>query len=301
MDLISESRMALEVLRSNLILFLPSLIIFYLIPIMVFIAAFYVLTPVTYTILKAQTSNLLYGLIFGITVLTTLASLTYIYVLSGAANMNKKAILTGSTSMKDFWYGCDKYFLKILDGTILLATVHAVIVLIGIILTSAILLPYIPKITQMIKLQPENMLKMFEPVTLLEALEVLIDPISLWLLLLTCMGIFFIFTLFWIQALVIEDVGVFRAVGLSVRFVKKNMKTTLGIVSLWLISQGMVATITPYGFLAGGSFICLFAVASVPQILFQPIIATFFTLLLYVTYADKTGRIQPSTLKDRGG
>ncbi|MBS7626241.1 hypothetical protein KEJ51_04265 [Candidatus Bathyarchaeota archaeon] len=301
MDLISDFRRALDVLRYNMILFLPSLIIFYLVPIMVLIAAFYVLTPITYTILKVQASNLIYGLIFGITVLATLAGLTYIYVLSGAANMNKKAVLTGSTSMKDFWDGCDKYFLKILAGTILLATVYAVIVLVGIILTSAILLPYTPKLTQMIKLQPENILKRFEPVTLLEALEVLIDPISLWLLLLTCMGIFFIFTVFWIQALVIEDVGVFRAVGLSVRFVKKNMKTTLGIASLWLISQGLVVTITPYGFLDGGSSGCLFAVAPIPQILLQPIIATFFTLLLYVTYADKTGRIQPSTLKDRGG
>lgn|GEM_PF-1464127 len=303
MDLISDFKRTSEVLRSNLILFLPSLIIFYLIPIMVFIAAFYVLTPVTYMILKVQVSNLFYGLIFGITVLATLAGLTYIYVLSGAANMNKKAVLTGSTSMNDFWDGCDKYFLKILAGTILLATVYTVIILVGIILTAAILLPYIPKLTHMIKLQPEIILKRFEPATLIEALKILIDPISLWLILLTCMGVFFIFTLFWIQALVIEDVGVLRAVGLSFRFVEKNMKTTLGIASLWLISQGLALTITPYGFLGGRfSFCsCLLAVAPAPQMLLQPVIATFFTLLLYVTYVDKTGRIQHSTLKDRGG
>ncbi|MGQ9543758.1 MAG: DUF7847 domain-containing protein [Candidatus Bathyarchaeia archaeon] len=300
MDVISESRRAAEILRSNLILFLPSIITFYLIPIIILIGAVYTLTPIIYVILKTQSepSTLHYGLIFGFTVAIVLAALTYIYVLSGAANMNKKAVLTGSTSMSDFWEGCDKYFIKILAGSLLLAAVYVAIILVGFMLTLALTLPYVLRLSplKLTRLQPGSILKMFEDTSLLEALRVLIDPIILWLILSTCMGLLFIFTLFWVQALVIDDVGVLRAVRLSVKFVKKNIKATLGIASLWLISQGLVNASSPWVWFGGGPSGCSywFNIPPVLPVLLQPVIATFFTLLLYVSYIDRTGRMPPA-------
>jgi hypothetical protein len=112
LDLIEEFRSAISTLRSNLILFLPALAIFYLIPVLLLITAVYAFTPIIIIALKNPypLPALLQGSIIGVSIILVLAVLAYLYVISGAANMNKKAILTGTTSMNDFWEGCRKYF-----------------------------------------------------------------------------------------------------------------------------------------------------------------------------------------------
>ncbi|MEM4251202.1 MAG: hypothetical protein QW828_05165, partial [Candidatus Bathyarchaeia archaeon] len=87
MDLIAEFKRTVEVLRSNLILFLPALIIFYLIPAALLIAAVYVFTPILIIALKSPSPlwTFLQGLMPGLAIMLVLAVLAYLYVIAGAA------------------------------------------------------------------------------------------------------------------------------------------------------------------------------------------------------------------------
>ena len=301
MDLMGEFKRSMEILRSNLILFLPALVIFYLIPVALFIAAVYVFTPIVIVALKSPSPlwALLQGSILGLAILLIIAVLAYLYVVSGAANMNKKAVLTGTTSMSDFWEGCKKYFGKIVGGVILLAIVHGIVIAVGILLTVATVLPSIPKLTE-----PEFMPKFeagaFEPerftrlaAWLTELLRAVSDTLGVWVALLTVSALVFIFTLFWIQALVVDEVGIIKAIGTSIGFVRRNFKTTIGIAGLWIIAQGFTRAVFPGGGMGGGGPGYGYGFGFPPplQAIFQLLIATFFTLLLYTVYMDKTGKI----------
>jgi len=301
LDLMAEFKKTVEVLRSNLILFLPALIIFYLIPVALLIAAVYIFTPIIIVALKSPSfpSTLIQGSLLGFTVIIVLAVLSYIYVLSGAANMNRRAVLTGTSSMNDFWEGCRKYFGKLLAGVILLTIVYGIIIVAGSILTIALILPEIPKIPAP-EVMPEVPTKVFGPEAfsglapwLIEILKILSDALGIWLVLLTVSGLIFIFTLFWVQTLVVDDVGVFKAIGTSIKFVRRNLKTTFGVVSLWIIAQGFTRAIFPGGGMGGGGpgYGWGFGFPPPLQAVFQLLIATFFTLLLYVVYMDRTGKM----------
>jgi hypothetical protein len=300
LDLIANFRKSVEVLRSNLLLFLPALIIFYLIPVALLIVAAYVLVPIIVVALKGASplSTLPQGLLLGVTIIIVLAVLAYVYVLSGAANLNRKAVQTGRTSMDDFWEGCRKYFGKVLGGVILLGIIYGIIIAIGVILTLSIILPNIVRLTA-----PESIgefpIRTFEPERiarltswLLEVFKMISDPLWIWLVLSTAAGLIFIFTLFWIQALVVDEVGILRAIGRSIKFVKNTFKTTLGIIGLWIIAQGFTRAIFPGGGMGGGGPGYGYGFGFPPplQAIFQLFIATFFTLLLYTVYMDKTGK-----------
>lgn len=301
LDLIGEFKKTVEVLRSNLILFLPALIIFYLIPVTLLIAAVYIFTPIVIMALKSPSPlwALLQGSMLGLAILFILAVLAYLYVISGAANMNKKAVLTGTTSMNDFWEGCRKYFGKIVGGAIILAIVHGIIIVAGVFLTVATILPNIPKLTEP-EFMPEFKPGTFEPerftklaAWLTELLRAVSDAIGMWVILLTVSALIFILTLFWIQALVVDEVGIIKAIGTSIGFVRRNFKTTIGIAGLWIIAQGFTRAIFPGGGMGGGGPGYGYGFGFPPplQAIFQLLIAAFFTLLLYTVYMDKTGKI----------
>jgi hypothetical protein len=301
MDLMTDFRKAVDILRSNLILFLPALIIFYLVPVVLLVVAVYVFVPIVIVAFQNQSpiSALLQGSLVGITAVVVLAILAYLYVISGAANMNRKAVLTGSTSMSDFWEGCRKYFGKICGGVLLLGVVYGVIIAVGMILTVAMILPGIPKVSSP-EAVPSPLVGTYEPEKLTNLMNWLIEifrmlsvPLGVWLALFTLSGILFLFTLFWVQALVVEDFGVFRAIGASIRFVQHNFKTTLGIVSLWIIAQGFTSAIFPGGGMGGGGlgYGYGFAFPAPLQAIFHLLVATFFTLLLYTVYMDRVGKI----------
>jgi len=301
MDLIGEFRKAIEILRSNLILFLPALIMFYLIPVALLVASVYTFTPIIMIALKSASplQALFQGSLIGLGIIIVLAALAYVYVTSGSANMYKQAVLKGTTSMSDFWEGCQKYFGKILSGFILFAVVYGIILLVGLILTLAMILPIIPKVAAP-RATPDLPLKISESERLsgfaawmIELFKMVSDTVGLWLLLLTISGCIFMFTLFWIQALVVDELGTIKAVGTSITFVRRNLKTTLGIASLWIIAQGFTNAIFPGGGMGGGGPGYGYGFGFPPplQAIFQLLIATVFTLLLYTVYASRTGKI----------
>ncbi|MEM4251410.1 MAG: hypothetical protein QW828_06220, partial [Candidatus Bathyarchaeia archaeon] len=191
-------------------------------------------------------------------------------------------------------------FGRVVGGAIVLGAVHGVLFVAGALFTVATVLPSIPKLTD-----PEFMPR-FEPETfkpeefrriaawLTELLRALTDALGVWVALLTASALVFIFTLFWIQALVMDEAGVFKAIRISVGFVKRNFKTTLGIGGLWIIAQGFTKAIFPGGGMGGGGPGYGYGFSFPPPLeaIFQLLIATFFTLLLYVVYADRTGKLQ---------
>jgi len=302
MDLIAEFRKTVDILRSNLILFLPALIMFYLIPVALLVAAVYIFTPIIIVALKSPfpVQILFQGSLLGLGIIIILGVLVYVYVTSGSANMYKQSVLAGRTSINDFWEGCRKYFGKILGGFILFAIVYGIIMLVGLILSAAVILPGILKLTAS-RAMPGPPVRIAEAeryagfaAWLIELLRVISDVIGVWLLLATISGFIFIFTLFWIQALVVDEVGTVRAIRTSISFVRKNFKTTLGVASLWIIAQGFTHAIFPGGGMGGGGPGYGYGVGFPPplQAAFQLLIATFFTLLLYTVYAGRTGKIQ---------
>jgi hypothetical protein len=301
MDLIGEFRKSIEILRSNLILFLPALIMFYLIPVALLVAAIYIFTPIIMIALKSVSplQALFQGSLIGLGIIIVVAVLAYVYVTSGSANMYKQAVLKGTTSMSDFWEGCQKYFGKILAGFILFAVVYGIILLVGLILTLAMILPIIPKLAAP-RAAPDLPLRISESERLsgfaawmIESSKMVSYTVGLWLLLLTISGFIFMFTLFWIQALIVDELGTIKAIAASIAFVRKNLKTTIGIASLWIIAQGFTNAIFPGGGMGGGGPGYGYGFGFPPplQAIFQLLIATVFTLLLYTVYASRTGKI----------
>jgi hypothetical protein len=265
------------------------------------IAAVYVFTPILVWALKSPSPlwTFLQGLIPGLAILLVLTVVAYLYVIAGAAYMNRQAVLAGRTSMTDFWKGCKKYFGRIIGGAILLTMVHGILIAGGVLFTIATLLPSIPKLTEpefMPRFEPE----IFKPeeftriaAWLTVLLRALSDALGVWVAILTVSAVVFIFTLFWIQALVVDEVGVFKAIRTSVGFVRRNLKTTFGIAGLWIIAQGFTRAIFPGGGMIGGGpgYGYGFSFPSPLEAVFQLMIATFFTLFLYVVYADRTGKL----------
>jgi hypothetical protein len=114
----------------------------------------------------------------------------------------------------------------------------------------------------------------------------------------------YLFTLTWIQACVIEEVGVLKAIRMSCGFVARNFYAVLGYLGLYIIANGFTAQIFPGGGGGGGwggvlnlPFISLtggggfgFGLPAPLAAVFNLLISTFFTLYLYVIYADRSGK-----------
>ena len=113
-------------------------------------------------------------------------------------------------------------------------------------------------------------------------------------MLVTIEALIFIFTLFWIPAVVIDNLGVFSAIRRSISFVKENFYTTIGFFGLYIIAELFTGEIFPGGGGGGGGpgFGFGFAIAPSLEAIFNLLIMTFFVLLLFAIYADRTGQLK---------
>jgi uncharacterized membrane protein len=104
----------------------------------------------------------------------------------------------------------------------------------------------------------------------------------------------FLFTVFWVQSVAIDNVGALRAFGRSISFVKRNFKTTLGIAALYIIATGFTRAIFPGGGGggggggAGGGYGFSLVIPAPLEAIFRLLITTFFMLYLFVVYAETT-------------
>jgi hypothetical protein len=297
MDLIESFKRTVELLRSNLILFLPPLILAYLIPAALALAGLYIFAP---TLIAAANTpaplSVLVGIagsVVGIAIIVVLALLGYAYVLAGWTGMNKNTTLTGRTMFGDFWAGTKAYFGRILGGIVVLTVIYILLVGVGFAATFVVILPLI------MSLIPANILAGGAPTipTGLPEISRIIATVGntfgVWLVIVTLAGLVFLFTLFWVQSAAVDDVGVLDALGRSVSFVKNNFRTTLGLAALYIIATGFTAAIFPGGGGGGGGgagtagYGFSLVIPAPLQAVFRLLITTFFMLYMFVVYADK--------------
>lgn len=303
MDLIEALRKAIELLKSNLILFLPPLILAYLLPTALALAGLYIFAPVLVAAANSPAPLTVFGvglLIAGLWVVV-LALLAYAYVLAGWAGMNKNATITGNTTFNDFWSGAKAYFGRMLGAIVLLAVIYIVLVVLGLAATFAVFLPLLMRFIPS-GIVPGG-LPFFPGGTpqISQIVASIGNTIGVWLIVLTLAGLVFLFTLFWVQSVALDDVGPFGALSRSISFVRNNFKTTLGLTALYIIATAFTGQIFPGGGGGGGggagngAFSFTMIIPAPLEAIFRLLITTFFMLYTFVVYADRTGKTLAST------
>jgi len=298
LDLLESFKRTVELLRSNLILFLPPLVLAYLIPVALALAGLYIFVPILIATANspAPLSVLIPGSILAIAGIVILALLAYAYVLAGWAEMNKNATLRGRTLFNDFWVGTKTYFGRILVGIVVLAVIYLVLAIVGLAATFVVILPLV------MRFLPTGMMPSgFPPIPqgmpeISRIIAAVGNTVGIWLVIITLVGLVVLFTVFWVQSAAIDNVGALRALGRSISFVKKNFKTTLGLAALYMIAVGFTGAIFPGGGGGGGGggegggYGFSLVIPPPLQAIFRLLITTFFMLYLFVVYAEKTGK-----------
>ena len=295
MDLIESFKKTVELLRSNLILFLPPLILAYLIPAALALAGLYIFAPILIATANtpAPLSVVMPGSVVAIAIIVVLALLAYAYVLAGWTGMNRNATLTGRTVFGDFWSGTKAYFGRILAGVVVLAVIYILLAVVGVAATFVVILPLV------MGFLPAGMIPGGFPTIpsglpeISRIIATIGNMVGVWLVIITLAGLVFLFTVFWVQSAAVDDVGAMRALGRSISFVKNNFKTTLGIAALYVIATGFTGAIFPGGGGggggggAGGAYSFSLVIPAPLEAIFRLLITTFFMLYLFVVYADK--------------
>ena len=293
-----------EILKNNLLLFLPILVLTYLVPVALGIAALYIFVPVMviagnspYPILSLIGGGFLGGIILAILALVILVA-----VIAGMANLNKTALLSGKTSFDDFKIGAKKYFTRILVGVIVFTIIYLLIFFVGVGTFIALILSAIKDLFPSIfteggfpELFEQGFPQIPDGLMLLKTIfKIFANFSGVALILITVSALIFIFTLFWIPATVVDDLGVFKAIGRSVSFVKENFYTTIGFIGLYIIAELFTGEIFPGGGGGGGGagFGFGFAISPSLEAIFSLLIMTFFVLLSFAIYADRTGKLK---------
>jgi hypothetical protein len=298
LDLLESFKRTVELLRSNLILFLPPLVLAYLMPTALALAGLYIFAPILIAAANgpAPLSVLVPGSVVAIAAMVILALLAYAYVLAGWAEMNKNATLTGRTVFNDFWVGTKVYFGRILVGIVVLAVIYLVFSIVGLAATFVVILPLV------MRFLPTSMIPSgFPPILhgmpdISRIIAAVGNTLGIWLAIITLIGLVFLFTVFWVQSAAIDNVGALRALARSISFVKKNFKTTLGIAALYIIATGFTGAIFPGGGGGGGGggtgggYGFSLVIPAPLQAIFRLLITTFFMLYLFVVYAEKTSK-----------
>jgi hypothetical protein len=298
LDLLELFKRTFELLRSNLVLLLPPLVLAYLLPAAVALAGLYIFTPILIATANspAPLSVLIPGSVVVIVAIVVLALLGYAYVLAGWAEMNRNTTLGRKTVFNDFWTGTKKYFGRMLAGLVVLGVVYLVLGIIGVGATFAVTLPlimrYLP--TGMASGSASQI-----PSGLPEFSRILAsigNTVGIWVAIITLIGLVFLFTVFWVQSVAIDNVGALGALGRSISFVKNNFKTTLGIAALYVIATGFTGAIFPGGGGggggggAGGGYGFSLVIPAPLAAIFRLLITTFFMLYLFVVYAERSGK-----------
>jgi len=301
MDLIETFKRTVELLRSNLILFLPPLILAYLIPVALALAGLYIFAPILILAANSPAPLLVLGpgALVAILIIIVLALLSYAYVLAGWAGMNKNTALSGETVFDDFWVGTRAYFGRILGGIVVLALIYSVLAAVSIVATLNV---FLPLIMRFVPTRIASNAFPFMPTGLPEISQIIAavgNMVGIWLLIVSLAGLVFLFTIFWVQSVALDDVGALRALGRSISFVKENFKTTLGIAALYIIAVGFTDAIFPGGGGGGGgggvggAYSLTLVIPPPLQAIFRLLITTFFVLYMFVLYASKTGKPSP--------
>jgi hypothetical protein len=297
MDLGALINQSASRMRRNWMLILPPILIQVVAPLALMTVASFALLPLIVAFgLTGDTWGLIETAVGGLLVLAIGIFLFDTFVTAGWAYMNKRAVVDGRTELADLWVGAKKYFLRILGGRILVAVMFAIPVAVGIVAAAAnVLTLKVGQLTPPEEITPEAIVSLLAPVIFqLLGIIVVIGLVEL---------VLYIFLLPWMQALVMDDLGIVKSIKSSFAFSRKNLATMIGYVVIsgvaWVVASWIASFIWPsfsYSELtrptiyANGAHLLelMFRANNIVYYVISALLSAFFTLLMFVIYADRT-------------
>jgi hypothetical protein len=285
-------------IKKNLILFVPPILTQVVVPLALLTVAAFTLFPLLVALsLTGDTWGLIQTIAGGAVVLAAAGFLVDAFVTAGWVYMNRRVVTDGQTGLADLWVGAKKYFLRILGGRILIGVIVVVPVAAGIAAIAASILtlnvgqPTPPPG----ELTPATIVGLLAPIILgMFGILVIVGLIEL---------VLYIFLLPWMQALVMDDLGIWGSIKSSFTFVRRNFATMIGYVVIsaipWIAASWMASLLWPsfsYSELTRPSVYMnstrllglLLGASNVASSLISALLSAFFTLLLFMIYADRT-------------
>lgn len=229
-------------------------------------------------------------------VLVVIHFLVDTFVTAGWSYMNKRVVIDGQTKLEDFWPGARKYFLRLFGGRIAVGIIMLIpIATLITALAASILTLEIGPLTFPEGPLPETLIGLLGPRMLgLLGIVAIVGLVEFLL---------YIFLLPWVQALVLDDLGIWASIKMSLGFVRRNLATMFGYVAMavvaWIAASWVASIITPsfpYSELTQPSIYRsstrLMELVLQPGSIFSSVVSAvltaFFTLLLFLIYADRT-------------
>ena len=309
MDLFANFKKTYETLRGNLLLFLPPLVLLYLVPVGLAVAAVYVAVPLAFGIATAYSfmpifavtakavsvSVVLAGGAISSGILLIVAVVVYSTVFAGWGYMSRAALTTGKTSFEDFRSGFRNHFGRVIVATVVIIGVPVLLALVA--LASVVSMgrnASLPTMRQLaillLRFVTVGRIANFTPAQIFQSLpsfaKLAAGPALAALFFATLIGIWLLCTLFWIPSIIVSQMSIMEGFSNSVAFLRKNFYTVMGYIGLFIIAVRFTATIFPGVNETAKSYVLLTPAALAG--VFQVLIEAFFVLLLYAIYIDRT-------------
>jgi len=292
--LISQSARGI---KKNLILFVPPILTQIVVPLALFTVAGLTLFPLLVALsLTGDTWGLIQTIAGAAVVLAVVGFLVDAFVTAGWAYMNKRVVTDGQTGLADLWVGAKKYFLRILGGQVLIGLIVVAPIAAGVAaIAASILTLNVGQLPPPGEVSPATIVSLLAPIILgLFGIFLIVGLIEL---------VLYIFLLPWMQALVMDDLGIWRSIKSSFTFVRRNFATMIGYVVIsaivWIAASWTASLLWPsfsYSELTRPSVYMnsarllglLLSASNVASAVISAILSAFFTLLLFMIYADRT-------------
>jgi len=300
-DLVSLVRRSVDILRDNWILLAPTLIVHFAVPVIVMIAAALVVIPAIAVYLSSGGAVSVLPLVAVTGVVVVVVALIIVsFALAGQGYMNRRVALGEKTSMGDFLLGGRRYFAKVFGALLLLGILFGlpVVVLLGVALTAVG--PIAPVSLGRMPETAREWTVAFTTVTPRFPILLLSLASTIFVVGLVELGVYML-TLPWLQAVVVEEAGLIGSFVRCFGFVRRNILSTLGYAGLKILVGGLIGGLFAIPFMSM-PLLAAFPrrMASTPYLpttsagvgliafVANILIATFFTLLLFVMYVDRT-------------
>lgn len=292
-------------IKKNWILFVPPILTQVVVPLALLTVATLTLFPLVVALgLTRDILGLIQTIALGGLILGIAGFLVDTFVTAGWAYMNKRTVIDGQTSLGDLWIGARKYFLRVLGGRILVGVIVFVPILVGI----AAFVVSIPSLhpgslPPPEEVTPSAMLSLLAPIIFgLLGILLIVGLIEL---------VLYIFLLPWMQALVMDDLGIWRSVKSSFTFVRRNFATMIGYVVIsgvvWIAASWAASFLWPsisYSELTRPTIYMnstrllglVLGATNIVNYVISALLSAFFTLLLFIIYADRTRGLPPSPI-----
>ena len=309
MDLGSLINQSAAKIKKNLILFVPPIVIQIVVPFSLFTVAALTLFPLMMALgLTGDVWGVIKTAAGGGIILLAAGFLVDTFVTAGWAYMNRCVVIDGQTELGDLWVGARKYFLRILGGRVLIGMLVILPIAAGIGAMIAGIMTLNIGLLAPEELVPTAVISLLAPIIMgLIGILLVVGLIEL---------VLGILLLPWMQALVMDDLGIIASIKSSFRFVRRNFGTIIGYVGIsafaWIVVSWAASLIwpsfsyseltTPAVYMNSTRLLgLLLGATNMINSVISALLSGFFTLLLFLIYADRTREVpsppiaEPST------